>query len=142
MAINNCKIAFIGPGAMAEAMIAGLIRQEVAKPSALIASGPHPERSLELEKRYSILTSTDNAAAARSADVVVLSIKPQRLDNVLVGLRGAIQPSALVLSIVAGAPIAKITGVLEHPAVVRSMPNTPAQIGEGITVWTASPAVT
>jgi pyrroline-5-carboxylate reductase len=76
------------------------------------------------------------------ADVVVLSVKPQRLDTVLVGMQGSIQPDALVLSIVAGAPIAKISGILQHESVVRSMPNTPAQIGKGITVWTAAPAVT
>jgi pyrroline-5-carboxylate reductase len=58
------------------------------------------------------------------------------------GMQGVIQPEALVLSIVAGAPIAKISGILEHESVVRSMPNTPAQIGKGITVWTAAPAVT
>jgi pyrroline-5-carboxylate reductase len=139
---ENRKIAFIGPGAMAEAMIAGLIRKGVARPESLIASGPHPERGEELHARYNIQTATDNAAAARLADVVVISVKPQRLDSVLIGLRGAIQSSALVLSIVAGAPIAKIAGILDHNAVVRSMPNTPAQIGEGITVWTASPAVT
>jgi len=139
---KNKIIAFIGPGAMAEAMIAGLIRQKVINPGALIASGPRAERGEELHTRYSIETVTDNLAAARMADVVVLSVKPQRLDTVLSNLRGAIQPHALVLSIVAGASIAKIAGILEHEAIVRSMPNVPAQIGEGITVWTASPAVT
>jgi pyrroline-5-carboxylate reductase len=138
---ENRKIAFIGPGVMAEAMIAGLIRQGVASPASLIASGPRPERGEELKARYGIEACTDNAAAARMADMVVLSVKPQRLDGVLSGMRGAIQPHALVLSIVAGAPISKIAGILEHEAVVRSMPNTPAQIGEGITVWTAAPAV-
>src|SRR3990172_5720164 len=127
---------------MAEAMIAGLIRQKVINPGALIASGPRAERGEELHTRYSIETVTDNLAAARMADVVVLSVKPQRLDTVLSNLRGAIQPQALVLSIVAGASIAKIAGILEHDAIVRSMPNVPAHIGEGITVWTASPAVT
>jgi pyrroline-5-carboxylate reductase len=73
---------------------------------------------------------------------VVLSIKPQTLGKVLNNLRGHVQSHALVLSIVAGAPILKIASGLEHTAVVRSMPNTPAQIGEGITVWTAAPAVT
>ena len=139
---SDKKIVFIGPGAMAEAMIAGLIRQQVAKPEALIAAGPRPERGEELHRRYRIQYLTDNAAAASQADVVVLSVKPQRLDVVLSGMRQAVKPEALVLSIVAGAPIAKIAGILEHSAVVRSMPNTPAQIGEGITVWTASPAVT
>jgi pyrroline-5-carboxylate reductase len=73
--------------------------------------------------------------------VVVLSVKPQRLDRVLQGLKGSIRPDALVLSIVAGASIEKISRGLEHSLVVRSMPNTPAQIGEGITVWTASAGV-
>jgi pyrroline-5-carboxylate reductase len=83
----------------------------------------------------------DNAAAVRAADVVVLSVKPQRLDKVLAGLRGALRPEALALSIVAGASIAKLSHGLQHGVIVRSMPNTPAQIGEGITVWTAAPEV-
>lgn len=139
---NNQKIAFIGPGVMGEAMIAGLIRKNVAMPKEIIASGPSIERGSELKERYGIKTTTDNAAAASTADVVVLSVKPQRLDTVLVGMQSKIQPHALVLSIVAGAPIAKISGILKHESVVRSMPNTPAQIGKGITVWTAAPAVT
>jgi len=138
---ENRKIAFIGPGAMAEAMIAGLIRREVARPEMLIASGPRRERVDELHSRYGVQPYDDNAAAAGAAEVVVLSVKPQRLDAVLAGMRGAIQPEALVLSIVAGAPIAKIAGFLNHNAVVRAMPNTPAQIGEGISVWTAAPVV-
>lgn len=138
---ENRKITFIGPGAMAEAMIAGLIRKQVARPETIIASGPSQERVDELNRQYGIQPYTDNPTAAALADVVVLSVKPQRLDTVLAGMRGAIQPQALVLSIVAGAPVAKIAGVLNHNAIVRAMPNTPAQIGEGITVWTASPAV-
>lgn len=135
------RIAFIGSGVMAEAMIAGLIRQEVAQPDNLLASGPRQERADVLVDRYGIVGLTDNAQAASGGDVVVLSVKPQRLDSVLEGLRGVIKPEALILSIVAGAPIAKIGGILDHPAVIRAMPNTPAQIGEGITVWTASAAV-
>ena len=134
-------IAFIGPGVMAEAMIAGLIRQGVAQPEALVAAGPRPERLDELCQQYRIRTFLENAVAARQADVVVLSVKPQRLDRVLAGLSGAVQPSALVLSIVAGASIQKISAGLQHERVVRSMPNTPAQIGEGITVWAAAPRV-
>jgi len=138
---SNRKIAFIGPGAMAEAMIVGLIRQKVAPAEALIAAGPRPERLETLRDRYGIATHSDNAEAASQADVVTLSVKPQKLAPVLSGLRGAVQPGALVLSIVAGATIEKISKGLEHTAVVRSMPNTPAQIGEGITVWTAARAV-
>jgi pyrroline-5-carboxylate reductase len=135
------KIAFIGPGAMAEAMIHGLIRCQVAQPQSLLAAGPRQERLDQLHQKYAIPVYLDNPQAARQADVVVLSVKPQRMDRVLTGLKGAIPPSALVLSIVAGAAIGKISRGLSHPLVVRSMPNTPAQIGEGITVWTASSGV-
>lgn len=131
------KIAFIGPGAMAEAIIAGLLRKELSKPANILASGPRQERGTELNKRYGITATTDNAEAASQADVVVLSVKPQRLSEVMKGLY-KIRPEALVLSVVAGASIQKISRTLKHQAVVRSMPNTPGQIGEGITVWTAS----
>jgi pyrroline-5-carboxylate reductase len=133
----NKKIAFIGPGAMAEAVIAGLLRKKLAIPEHIIASGPREERGADLNEKYKIKTSVDNASAASNADVVVLSVKPQRLSEVMKGLY-KIRPEALVLSIVAGASIQKISRALKHQAVVRSMPNTPGQIGEGITVWTAS----
>jgi pyrroline-5-carboxylate reductase len=136
------KIAFIGSGVMGEAMIAGLIRQGKAPLQSLIAAEPRPERIEELSARYGIAMTSENGEAADGADVVVLSIKPQSLGKVFNSLKRHIQPQALVLSIVAGAPISKIAGGLEHTAIVRSMPNTPAQIGEGITVWTAAPAVT
>lgn len=135
------KIAFIGPGVMAEAMIAGLIRCNVALPEVMVAAGPRKERVDELAKRYGIRAETDNAAAADGADVVVLSVKPQRLEHVMQGLHGRLRPDALVLSIIAGATLEKISLGLGHHIVVRSMPNTPAQIGEGITVWTDSAGV-
>jgi pyrroline-5-carboxylate reductase len=126
---------------MGEAMIAGMIRKRLADPGDLIAAGPSSERLEQLQGQYGIQGALVNAEAAMQADVVVLSVKPQRLDKVLLGLRGSIRPEALVLSIVAGASMKKISSGLHHPIVVRSMPNTPAQIGEGITVWTASPEV-
>jgi len=134
------RITFVGPGVMAEAMIAGLLRQALSKPENLTAAGPRPERGSELSGKYGIRATTDNAAAVSQADVIVLSVKPQRLSEVMKGLR-IIRPEALVLSIVAGASIRKISAGLKHKAIVRSMPNTPGQIGEGITVWTASPEV-
>ncbi len=136
----NKTIAFIGPGAMAEAMIAGLIRQGLAEPGHLLVTGPRMQRVEELREKFGVRPFTDNAEAASQADVVVLSVKPQRLTGVMKGLK-AIRPEALVLSIIAGATIRKLSTGLKHHAVVRSMPNTPAQIGEGITVWTASEAV-
>ena len=131
------NIAFIGSGAMAEAMMAGLIRQKLARPEELSASGPRPERGQELKQKYGVKPFTDNAAAVHEAEVVVLSIKPQRLSEVMKGIK-SVRPDGLILSIVAGASIKKISAGLKHKAIVRSMPNTPGQIGEGITVWAAS----
>ena len=139
---REAEVAFIGPGVMAEAMIAGMIRQGVASADRIICSGPSAERCQELGERYGIHHATDNAEAAHNAKVVVLAVKPQRLDPVLADLQGRLQPSALVISIIAGATIDRIADGLDHAVIVRSMPNTPAQIGEGITVWTAAPAVT
>ena len=135
------KIAFIGSGVMAEAMIAGLLRKELADAKNIIASGPREERAQKLSEKYGIKSTMDNSAAIHEADVVVLSIKPQRLTEVMKGLKG-IHTDALVLSIIAGANMKKISSGLKHKAIVRSMPNTPGQIGEGITVWTASNEVT
>ena len=135
------KIAFIGPGVMAEAMITGLLRKKLSKPENITVSGPREERGKELEKKYKIKSTVNNASAASHADVVVLSVKPQRLSEVMKGLKG-IHSDALVLSIIAGASMKKIGTGLKHKAVVRSMPNTPGQIGEGITVWTCSKEVT
>lgn len=136
------QIAVIGPGAIAEAIISGLIRKKVTIPENIIAAGPRQERLDELIHRYLIRGMVNNSEAAASASVIVISVKPQRLDVVLRGLRGHLKPDALILSVVAGATIARISTVLGHNSIVRSMPNTPAQIGQGITVWTASPEVT
>jgi pyrroline-5-carboxylate reductase len=137
----NKKIAFIGSGAMGEAMISGLLRQGLALPEDLRTADVHTKRVDELKERYGTLPFTDNRLAAAPADVIVLSVKPQRLTEVLRGLKGAVLPEALILSIVAGAKLAKISHGLGHEAVIRSMPNTPAQIGQGITVWMPAPAV-
>jgi pyrroline-5-carboxylate reductase len=140
--MNSQTLSIIGPGVMAEAIIAGLIRNQVLPAQKIIAAGPRPERGSELIEHYGIRFTTDNAEAASGADIVILAVKPQKLRAVLAGLRGKIDPQALVLSIIAGASIQTISSGLEHPGVIRAMPNTPAQIGQGITVWTASPAVT
>jgi pyrroline-5-carboxylate reductase len=138
--LNHKKIAFVGSGVMAEAMIKGLLRQGLVAPGQVIASGPRPQRGQELFDRYAVGTTTDNVKAVESAEVVVLSVKPQMLCPVLEELGGHVASDALVLSIVAGAKMDTIQRMLEVPAVVRVMPNTPAQIGLGISVWAATEA--
>jgi pyrroline-5-carboxylate reductase len=140
--LQSERIAFIGPGAMAEAMIRGLVVGQLVSPAQVLAAGPRSARLEELQAKYGIHITTDNAMAAQGADVVVLGIKPQMLNPVMHGLKGHIRADALVLSIIAGARMQTIENGLQHHAIVRSMPNTPAQIGEGMTVWTASPSVT
>jgi len=141
MALREEKLAFIGAGTMGEAMIKGLLHERLVAPSQIVASHPRRERTMELAERYGIETTDDNAAAARDATVVSVTVKPQALDEVLADLEGMIEPSALVLSIVAGARLERFQSALGTPAVVRVMPNTPAQIGRGMSVWTATDAV-
>ncbi len=141
MALRNETIAVIGCGTMGEAMIMGLLREGSVNSGQIVASNPREERCRELADRYSVRTTTDNAAAVRGATMVVIAVKPQYFDEAADDLRPEISPDAMVVSIVAGIQIAHIAGVLATPAVVRVMPNTPGQIGRGISVWTASPAV-
>jgi len=126
---------------MAEAMMQVLMDRGLIPAGRISASGPRKARALELNQRYGVAGTTDNREAVEAADIVVLSVKPQVLPTVLRELNGAIYPLALVLSIVAGMPIRTVAEGLQHPAVVRAMPNTPARIGQGMTVWTASQAV-
>lgn len=134
-------IAFIGSGVMGEAMIRGLLDQQIVQPSQIIAADPWQERLAELQKTYGIRVTSHNSEAAESGQVVVLSVKPQSFAAILPDLRGRLRRQDLLLSILAGTPIKKLADGLAHAAVVRAMPNTPAQIGQGITVWTGTPEV-
>jgi pyrroline-5-carboxylate reductase len=140
--LQGLTIAFIGSGTMGGAIIHALVTKDKVSPDQVVASEPLIERREELRARYGVRVTADNAAAASEADIVVLSVKPQVLPEVMPELHDKVKAEALVFSIVAGMPIATISKGLGHAAVVRTMPNTPAQIGEGMTVWTASPAVT
>jgi len=139
MALRGEKLAFIGCGTMGGAMIKGLLNEGLVPPSAIIASHPRDERRRELEARWGIETTGNNAEAARDASIVSLTIKPQALASVLDEIH--VEPNTLVLSIVAGASINTLHEELGTERVVRVMPNTPAQIGHGMSVWTATDAV-
>jgi pyrroline-5-carboxylate reductase len=148
--LSNCRLAFIGCGVMAEAIIAGLLRRKLVGPEQIVGSHPRQARREEMHVKYGIEmfesnreTVTDTAPEALDeSSVVVLAVKPQRLHGVLEELKGALVKEQLVVSIVAGARIETISEQLLHASVVRTMPNTPAQIGEGVTAWTASSEVT
>jgi pyrroline-5-carboxylate reductase len=138
---HNKVITLIGTGVMGEALIVGLLEKQLTTPENIHASDPLAKRVEELNKLYGVVPFTDNSAAVEGADLVILSVKPQTLSHVLKGVKNHIPEDALVLSIIAGATIESISNGLNHESIVRAMPNTPAQIGQGITVWYASPTV-
>jgi pyrroline-5-carboxylate reductase len=139
---REMRVGIVGAGVMAEAMIAGLLADRALAPDALVASHPRRDRRETLTQRYGISAVGSNAEAARDAEIVVLAVKPQMLGRVMRELGPRLQTDQVVLSIVAGATLSALSSGLTHQAVVRAMPNTPAQIRRGITVWTASPACT
>ncbi len=135
---KSMKIAFIGGGAMGEAMIRGILTNQVASPQDLVVSDVSAERRESLTKEYGVTTVDDNSKAAENADVIVLAVKPQNLHQVSEELRSPAR-GQLVLSILAGGTLSKLCQDFSHSAVVRAAPNMPAQIGMGITVWTSTP---
>jgi pyrroline-5-carboxylate reductase len=148
--LSNARLAFIGCGVMAEAIIAGLLRKKLVGPDQIAGSHPRQARREELHVKYGIEMFEQNREAAVEAtpveenggSLVVIAVKPQRLRRILEELKGSLVKEQLVVSVVAGATIETIAEELLHPSIVRTMPNTPAQIGEGVTAWTASADVT
>jgi len=135
-------IATVGSGVMAEAIIAGMLRGRLVEPSQVVASHPRAERRDQLVAAHGIRTVASNLEAVDGADVIILAIKPQMLGKVGRELGSHLRPGQLVLSVLAGATTKALTTALQHPQVVRSMPNTPARLGKGMTVWFATPEVT
>jgi pyrroline-5-carboxylate reductase len=138
MPLQAKRLAFIGGGTMAEAMIRGVLDKHLVPPSHIFVTGPRRERRAELTKRFGVKALASNVEAAQGAHIVVLSVKPQILPTVLRELRGKLRADQLVVSIIAGAPLAVLCDGLDHATIVRAMPNTPAQIGMGITAWCAT----
>jgi pyrroline-5-carboxylate reductase len=141
-ALRNRSIATIGSGVMAESMIVGLLRGKIVEPSQIVASHPRVERRMQLAGAHGIRTDESNVEAVRNADVVLLAIKPQMLGRVGREIGPHLSRGQLVLSVLAGATTRAITGILGHDQIVRAMPNTPAQLGKGMTVWYATPETT
>jgi pyrroline-5-carboxylate reductase len=134
--MTNTRFAFIGGGAMGDAIIRALLGSAGVLPGQISVSEPDAVRRDALRERYSVNTFTRNADCAASADVVLLAVKPQIMGAVLADIKPAITSDTLIFSIAAGVTIGAIRAGL-HPdqPVIRTMPNTPAQIAEGMTGW-------
>jgi pyrroline-5-carboxylate reductase len=141
--LSNANLSFIGCGVMAESMIAGLLRKNLVAPEQIAASHPRRNRREELNAKYKIRVFESNAEAVETVresvnSIVALCVKPQRLGGVLQELKDSVAPNQIVLSIVAGARIETLAEELNNRKIVRAMPNTPSQIGAGITAWTCT----
>lgn len=135
------NLAFVGGGMMGEAMIAGAIRNDVADPGGIAVCDIVAARRKLLASQYKVKVFDKPGEAVENADIVVLAVKPQEFAAAAKQLAGALAPDQTVMSIMAGVRIETIAAALGHDNVVRAIPNTPAQIGEGMTVWTATTAV-
>ena len=136
--LKSKKIGFIGAGTMAEAIVQGLLNKKLISPAKICCSDPYAARGTQLEEQYGVKTTTDNAEAVAGADIVILAVKPQVLPVIASGLHGKFSPKQLIISILAGVDSETLRKTFGHGCIIRTMPNTPARVGEGMTVWTAT----
>ena len=126
---------------MAEAILSGIVGAKVAPSSDICVGEPSENRRRHLEETYSVRTTSNNIEAIEGAGLTVLAVKPQTLPYVYPELNGNLSADNTVVSIVAGATMSRLSSGLGHAAIIRVMPNTPGQIGAGMTMWMASDAV-
>jgi len=131
------NVAIIGGGVMGEAILAAAIERGVFSPANVVVCELIEHRRNQLHSEYAVAVTSEAAEAMPGADLVVLSVKPQDVHSI----RGALRPGALLLSIMAGVRIQSIAAEFHHDRVVRVMPNTPVAAKAGMSVWTATPAV-
>ena len=135
------KLSFVGGGKMAESIVHGVLAGKLAAPSDIAVGEPVAARREFLKEEFGVSPVADNLEAVSEADLVVIAVKPQDLGPVLAELKGTLDEAQAALSIVAGARMSTLSQGLAHGSVVRVMPNTPAQVGCGMTLWTCSAGV-
>lgn len=127
------RLAFVGGGNMAEAMLRGLLASALVAPEQVLVSNVSEERLAYLRETFRIRTAASNAEAVRQADLIVLAVKPQVLDRVLDGLVDVVTQNMLLVSIAGGIPISRIAQKFPRPIrIIRAMPNTPALVQEAM----------
>ena len=135
------KMTVIGSGMMGSAIVSGIVKKGILPAGEICISDPDTGKVQELQQKLGVSAAASNREAAEKADLVLLAVKPQFLSDVLSELKGHISENTLLLSIVAGVPIDRYVHDLDCQHVVRIMPNTPAQIGEGMCAWYATEMV-
>ncbi len=139
---DSLKTGFVGGGAMGEAILSAILNKGLSQPRDVCLSDVSESRRQYLEQKYNVAVTSDNRLAAAKRDIVILAIKPQNSAEVMAVLSGCLKSGQVVLSIIAGTRIGTLCQGLKHQHVARAMPNTPAQIGEGMSAWTATSEVT
>jgi len=131
------KVAVIGGGTMGSALVKSILRTRLAVKGDITVSDVSVKQREMVRRKYGVLVMDDNVRAVQGGDVVILAVKPQDAGAVLSQLSGHLG-SQLVLSIAAGLNLETMSRTLKQVGLVRAMPNTPAQVGKGMTVWTSS----
>lgn len=137
------RVGFIGAGNMAKAIVSGMLAKKAVRPEDILVSRRSREALEQLQKEWGIAVTTDNMEVARTADIVFLAVKPQVLSEVIAQIRTEIKEHQLFISIAAGKTLTWLEKEFETKVkLVRSMPNTPAMVGEGCTGFCVNPMVT
>lgn len=131
MVLNDKKIGFIGAGAMAGALISGLVKANLVNPQQIFASDINREQLERLASKLGINTTKDNKELVGKVDIVVLAVKPQGMEGVLADVRSIAKGDQLFISIAAGITVGFLETGLPTIPVIRVMPNTPSLVGEG-----------
>ncbi len=139
--LSGQQLLFIGGGAMGSAIIRGLLDTQTCSADQIVVSEPVPAQRNYLESEFGIVTLEDNVQAVQDRDLVILSIKPQVFVSVGAEIGVALSADTLLISIMAGTSLQRIAAVTGHNPIVRAMPNTPAQVQAGMTVWTGTASV-
>ncbi len=135
-------IGFIGGGNMTEALVSGLLQAKLAVPAQILVSDVRADRRDLLKRRYAVQAISKNREVAAPADLLVLSVEPQVLDEVLTEIAAVLKPEALIVSVAAGYPLARLARHLpRQPKLVRAMPNTPSSVRAGVTAISMASAV-
>ena len=134
------NIGILGGGTMGEIIARALLQKEVVESEQIIVADPDPARR-EVLATLGVRITAESRDLAGTTDCLLVCVKPQSARKVLAPMHGTLPADTLVISIMAGIDLSFLSELLDHDAVVRSMPNLPARIGQGVTVWIASPAV-
>ena len=135
------NLTIVGGGVMGEVMTASILKSGILTARFITIVDLNRPRLTQLRRRYNVQAQVDIQQGIKNAEIVILAVKPQQSREVMEQVAGVLSPNALVLSIMAGVSLKTLRASLKHTRVIRSMPNTPAQLQEGMTVWMATKQV-